>query len=470
MDVDIPQSEQITQTWNKQKQTLRKAKLRRGERPKDRPPRHVVITEFEFSGLQFRQQQLQAKDVHYVRTTFIPPSYPPCTIPTENLARIHINDLRLETHHRGNCLVLRTITVPHRLTSTMTIVEDENDDVVMISLYHQGGEQKCPASEIIGKGTILIVKEPFLKTNSNGGYGLRVDHLSDVLFLDIEDERVPIKWQPRLVELDRPANQVKEEGNIAFRNKRNWEAIAKYTKALQLRATPDDLITIRRNRAAAYNNTGQYDAALSDTGFPNWDSVKYNEKSLLRAAAALYKLERFTESVETLQTLLSRYPNDEDAKKLLHRAQSRVSEQETGVYDFKKLQQEAKSSRPPHLDCATYIGPIEVGSTQSKGRGLFVTKAVKAGEWLLCEKAFCYAAADKHNTTILMEFETGNTFLGSQADLLTSIVQRLHKNPSLAPKYTGLFSGKYKTPVTESHQADGIVDTYAHSTPPPKLK
>lgn len=69
----------------------------------------------------------------------------------------------------------------------------------------------------------------------------------------------------------------------------------------------------------------------------------------------------------------------------LGRAQSRTVEQKSGVYNFKELQANAKKLRPPHLDHATYIGPVEIRQIESKGRGLFVTKAVKAGE-LLCAK------------------------------------------------------------------------------------
>ncbi len=58
---------------------------------------------------------------------------------------------------------------------------------------------------------------------------------------------------------------------------------------------------------------------------------------------------------------------------------------------------------PPHVpagqadalavDCATYSGPVEVReSLPGRGRGLFTTRKVTAGE-LLCEKAFEYASA-----------------------------------------------------------------------------
>jgi len=49
--------------------------------------------------------------------------------------------------------------------------------------------------------------------------------------------------------------------------------------------------------------------------------------------------------------------------------------------------------------------------------------------------------------------------MGTQADLITAIVQKLRQNPSLMPAYMSLHHGDYK-PVKET-QVDGtpIVDT-----------
>ncbi len=47
----------------------------------------------------------------------------------------------------------------------------------------------------------------------------------------------------------------------------------------------------------------------------------------------------------------------------------------------------------PDMDRADFVGPIEVRPCKNPehGRGLFSTRAVKAGDLLLCEKAFCAA-------------------------------------------------------------------------------
>jgi hypothetical protein len=101
-------------------------------------------------------------------------------------------------------------------------------------------------------------------------------------------------------------------------------------------------------------------------------------------------LSNLAKCCQVLGLLRTNFPHNSRASVVLDHAQSRSLEQKTGVYNFKELQAKAKRRwklRPPHLDHATYIGPVEIRQTESKDRGLFVTKAVKAGDLLLCEKS-----------------------------------------------------------------------------------
>jgi hypothetical protein len=61
------------------------------------------------------------------------------------------------------------------------VLEDESGDVVMLQIYQQEDEKIRPATAIINTGTFLLVKEPYFKVMGDGEYGLRVDHLSDVV-------------------------------------------------------------------------------------------------------------------------------------------------------------------------------------------------------------------------------------------------------------------------------------------------
>jgi hypothetical protein len=61
---------------------------------------------------------------------------------------------------------------------------------------------------------------------SDGEYGLRVDHLSDIIQLRSNDARIPLNWQPRIIEIEQSAESLKLKGNSAILNGRFWNSIA----------------------------------------------------------------------------------------------------------------------------------------------------------------------------------------------------------------------------------------------------
>lgn len=158
-----------------------------------------------------------------MKTTFVPPAYPPCVMPIESLQPIKIRDLQLETHHRGRYLLLRSITPPVRMTGIMAIVVDENDDAVTLQLYQQDHEDVRPAANIINTGFVLVVKEPYFKVFGDGGYGLRVDHRSDAVTLNLDHDLIPKKWRSSTV--GESSNSLKAIGNQHMAKRAYWEAI-----------------------------------------------------------------------------------------------------------------------------------------------------------------------------------------------------------------------------------------------------
>jgi hypothetical protein len=233
MDVQTPPKEYFGHL-TRQIEVLKKAQLRQGERPRDGPPRNALIQQFTMAAMMQKIQQ--TGQGHFMRANFIPPAYPPCISPLSHLEITFIKDLQLETHHRGKYLLLRAVTPPRRMTAIMAIMEDEKDDVSMLSLYHCEEEDERPAEDIVRPGTILLIKEPYFKVHGDGGYGLRVDHITDVLHIDEDDERVPSKWRQRPRQVHSSADTLRKEGNAAVGQKKYWEAIAKY-KPQPLRTT-----------------------------------------------------------------------------------------------------------------------------------------------------------------------------------------------------------------------------------------
>ncbi|KAH8702961.1 hypothetical protein GQ44DRAFT_783133 [Phaeosphaeriaceae sp. PMI808] len=362
--------------------------------------------------------------------------------------------LKLETHHRGSYLLVRAITPLNRMTGVLALVEDERRKAILLQLHQQEEEHIRAATDIVNEGTILIIRELHFKVMASGGYSLRVDHLSDMIYLEIGDGRVPKAWRPQFVEIGESAVTLKLKGNAFVRQ-------GKYSKALSRPATSQEVDIIQRNRSLAYLKAKQYDIALSGTGYPSFGK-ECSEKALFRATEALYHLTRFEDYLKVFGKLYKNFPSNKQAVVVLERTKCRCLEKSSGGYNFKHLQAEAKKLHPPHLDHATYIGPVEVRRTEHKGRGLFATKKMNTGDVILCEKAFAHAyVADGGNATLtfLMNIQTNKGFMGGQADLMRMLVQKLYYNPSLATAFTELHHGSYKKADTAFVDGQPVVDT-----------
>lgn len=205
------------------KQTLKEAKKREGELPQDRMPREYAYNQFMDTYKSLKRNQAGGHFMIY--SSFIPPAYYPCTTPVAELKSITIDELLLETHHRGTYILLRCFTPPHLTTAVMVLAEDKNDDVVSLQIYQQEDEETRSATDVANLGHVLLVKEPYYKIMSDGEYGLRVDHLSDIVRLRITDDRIPSDWQPRVIEVQ-SADELKQKGNSAIKEGKFWESIA----------------------------------------------------------------------------------------------------------------------------------------------------------------------------------------------------------------------------------------------------
>lgn len=203
------------------------------------------------------------------------------------------------------------------------------------------------------------------------------------------------------------------------------------------------------NRCHARLSSQHYDAALEDAKAVLDLDLK-NEKGLFRAARALYGLRRFKDCRDYLQNLLAIYPKNQAALTDVARCECRFQE-EAGHFDFAAMLDEAVAKSPrPHMDRADWVGPIEIRkcAIESHGRGLFTTKAVKAGDLLLVEKAFSTAFDTGNdeiaNTTAPLKdinSEKSVAVLKLRAELATGTFVKLHRNPSVVPRFAALYPG-----------------------------
>ncbi|KAJ4137178.1 hypothetical protein NW768_002759 [Fusarium equiseti] len=451
-----------------------RAARRKGQAVRDHPPSQQLVSSFmmKLMAASFRPQLNE----NTIATTQVPAPYPPCIISANDLEPIMISDMRLETHHRGKKVMLRVLTPPDRMTAVMAIVEDEKGTAVLLQLYHQPGENVVPATEILNPKMVYILKEPFFKCATDGTYSLRVDQPSDIIRLDGTDDRIPSPWRSSVVITKKNSTDIRKQGNDAVKDKKWAEALRLYSSAIQAAQTSEERQLAFLNRSLANLNLDRPRQALLDAERAT-NPAMTSEKSLFRKARALYDLGDYQKSLEVLGELTQSFPENKVASSEKDRVNERLKEQRTGEYKFREMYEQAERS-PPFIDCATFSAPVEIRQSPGRGKGLFTTKAVSAGELLLCEKAFAYSFAGDEQSTkqtrILMNLATKRMVVGGQAHLLTLIVQKLYHNSSLSAEFGDLHHADYQkakvlesdgTPVVDSFLAEKIASLNAFGAP-----
>ncbi|KAK2124841.1 hypothetical protein NOF04DRAFT_1348596 [Fusarium oxysporum II5] len=310
--------------------------------------------------------------------TQIPDLYEPCVIPEEDLEPMPISDMRLKTHHRGKKVLLRVKTAPARVTTVVTIVEDEEGTAVLLALYQQLQEDlltvRHPAQD-----SVAILKDPFFEQTAEGTYSLQVDHPSDIIWLEDHDERIPEKWR-----VHRKIKKSPDE------------------KQQALFGRSDIYLKLDRPRQALLD-------AIEGDGL-----ATSTEKPWLLQARAIYRLGKFEDvPAWSLQ---------------LHIGKS-LKEQNDGAYAFGNMLIDAQET-PPLINCATFSSLVETRVAPGRVMGLFLTEDLSAGDLILCGKAFSYYFMDdekSHETyPILLNMSSKELTSGGSVHLWPQVTQKLN--------------------------------------------
>jgi hypothetical protein len=206
---------------------LEDAKKRNGETTTDRRSAYPMLMKFEY-------HRSNVENTNIVRgfnpvaqhTSFVEAPYLPSASSLHDLREIYFRDLRLGTHHRGNYLLVRALAPAYRINSILALVEDQKGDALKLQLYQQPGEAVRPATSIIDTGDIFLLKEPYFKVTADGQYGLRVDHVSDIVRVTSYgplETLIPSRWNLSGVQL--AADELKDTGDRQSGQGWFWAAV-----------------------------------------------------------------------------------------------------------------------------------------------------------------------------------------------------------------------------------------------------
>lgn len=167
---------------------LDRAKAHEGNPPEKRGSLSGLLGRLNFRKMEHEYLvHRQALEV-----SFTPPMYQPCVVPLDDLEKIMIKHLRFGTRLQNSYVLVKLVNKPVRMRELMVIAKDEEDNVVLLNIRHE-----ClPCHYVyLGEHSILLVKQPCLEWISNREFEIRVDHVSDIVFVPPFDEKVPLHWR-----------------------------------------------------------------------------------------------------------------------------------------------------------------------------------------------------------------------------------------------------------------------------------
>lgn len=175
---------------------------------------------------------------------------------------------------------------------------------------------------------------------------------------------------------------------------RGFESIT--TEEFRGRATPI-VIMADSNCAQAYLERRQWESALQSAEGA-LSLGPQHVKSLFRKGKALQGLQEFKKALAALEAALELRPYDDSTMAAVAEVKSAYHQSVTGEFDLYNYYLE---NLPPF--CSDYVGSVEIKSTATAGRGLFLTESMKLGQLVIVSNAIALglAARGKFNEHLI---------------------------------------------------------------------
>lgn len=234
----------------------------------------------------------------------------------------------------------------------------------------------------------------------------------------------------------------KVSGNEHFVQKRFHNAIEAYTSGIDNEKGCGKIkLELLANRSAAYLALHKHTKSLEDA-----ESVltvdKNHIKCIYRKTKCLHGLAQYSDALQFLRSKSQdALPKQHQTiiSDLIVKTNSLIVQSQTGEYPWMEIFQNKFD------ELAEFVGPVLVKNTLTKGRGLFATDAIKAGQLLLASKAFAYVVDDSTNFLFNLNIDeaSGRKSLNdrSQTQLVSEIVHILKENPEKMEGLYKLYAG-----------------------------
>lgn len=388
-----------------------------------------------------------------------------------SLSPIYVQDLLLETCHKGSYLLLRTVEEPYRMDAIFSAVEDTQGSIALVSFANFSRTLADSPIACLPRNTIFVIKEPYFQFTPWGVPMIRCESPSDVVPLQhFQDENYKRllntissirknDWEKALCEScdcvyasPRPQSPMdwKSRGNDLYKRRFIKDAVRAYTIGLSICSKEESEDTklgnlLMLNRSAAFLTMGKFENAAKDA-LCVLQSMPGNIKALSRAARSFYNLRSFPLALLYFEELVVLDPSSQADLAL---CRQRVQEESTGQYDWDSLRDIVESSptKALRLDVADYFNSdaIEVRYiSKEKGRGVFAKRDIPPGTLLLVCKAFAvsFASEIKKKVITQIHFKENKAHDSTMVQLATSVIHKILDCPSLGEEFYQLWSGR----------------------------
>ncbi|CAK7230001.1 hypothetical protein SBRCBS47491_007439 [Sporothrix bragantina] len=416
----------------------------------------------------------QLDDPRPVKQVILSEAYPASTRSIRDLDFMSLDELKVETHHYGQGLIVKAATPAYRGVGAVSVVVDAAGNADKLAIYNHSDTSLLSN---LPEGCVVGIKEPYYKYNATpNDYMICVDHPSDVVLLRFDDPLIPEALRPATEEAKAALRKTPEEwrmaGDMAFLQRDFPTAAYCYTEALETTADKTSAFAagVYTKRAGVNLLLGRYDGARDDALASRTDNAATDWRAYFTAAKATYGLCHYSESrgyFEQAMALVKQSTTATTATKNVNsplrreheRCLARLREETEGseaAYDFPAMYASLSLTKNQvHLDRGSFLRRTEVRHSDFHGNGLFALEPIAVGELVFVEKA-AFMPNQYYEPT------------RASAALYATMVRQMCDNPSVAVEVLQpLYGGDALTRTGhEGELVDGVpvVDVFLAET------